>query len=179
METSRGDRNTCQCLEKRNILPTCALSILTSTFPVTPVCDIFQSLIILPILHVFGGHQARPSTCIYKIFESYHGRAAIFAGPSGGNWSPRNVVLEICRCILLVQGHEVKCVDFDAIKDFRTTLPCMPEHQFIRLGANHVPSVVIWSASGNKVGIYLRISDHHCSSKGGGRTHTPYASHSV
>ena len=61
----------------------CANGIAPGPFPVAPVGDVFQSLIGLPVLQIFGAHQARSSTCIDEVVEFDLARAAVFARPGG------------------------------------------------------------------------------------------------
>lgn len=52
---------TSQSLEVRATLFVCAYGVFFSSFPVSPGCDILQSLVELSILHVFGADYASSS----------------------------------------------------------------------------------------------------------------------
>jgi len=119
------------------------------------------------------------STRVYDIFKSNHARAAIFPWPISGDRSCND--LGIRSVILAVQRHEIDCLDFNAIKDLRTTLACMPKHEIIRFGANNVPCVAFGSARRDEVSVYLRVSDqtNEESLKVKGPTYKPQGSHWV
>ena len=70
---------TRKCLEQGLSLSVCAWRIVCGTFPITPVGNVFQSLVVLPVLQIFGADNARSSTCINKVVELDLARATVFA----------------------------------------------------------------------------------------------------
>ncbi len=82
-----NDGITGECLKKWLPLSRCAWSILSCSFPVTPVGDVLQSLVVLSVLQILGAHQARSSTRIDEVIELDLARGAVFARPRGRDWA--------------------------------------------------------------------------------------------
>lgn len=91
------DRDTFECFEKWISFSSSALGIIGSSTPVTPVGNVFQSLVALAILEVFGAHYAGSPTSIDEVIELDLARAAVLTRPGGRNrasraWSVRNYI---------------------------------------------------------------------------------------
>ena len=122
---------TCQCFKKWLVLSIGTLGVLASSLPITPACDILQSLVELSVFHVFGGHYARPTTSVNKIIEAYRASGTVFAFPSR-----RNRAAEICNLGIFwhvnVGGSvEVDRLDFDAVENLGAAFLRMPEDKLV------------------------------------------------
>lgn len=70
---------TLQGLEVRLTLFVRVHTIVAGVLEVTPGHNVFQTLVVLPILVVLGGDHASAPTCIDEIFKFNHTGTAVFA----------------------------------------------------------------------------------------------------
>jgi hypothetical protein len=102
---------TLQRLEIGSVLSSGSGLVLIVSLPVTPKCDILESIINPTIFQVRSGHDAATSRCIDKIVELDCATLTLSVGPLGGNGASGSRVT-----------FENKAVDFGLFNDLCTEL---------------------------------------------------------
>ena len=73
---------TFECFEIRSTLLVCAETVDSTSLPVTPVGNIFQSLVIVSVLEILSADETISARRIHEIVHQNGSRRSVLASPS-------------------------------------------------------------------------------------------------
>lgn len=153
---------TFQSFEKRGVLIWFPCSVGFSALPVSPIRNVFESLVQFAILEILGRYHTRTTTGIDHVVEVDGTGSTVFPRPAdryGASWVGKASFS--IKAIMIVR-LEFDLIDFGSVEDMGTTLFGVSEDQVVGFRTNNVPSVTAWSERDAKVGIYPLIRMKSC-----------------
>lgn len=141
-------------LEKGRVFLVGARHVRLGSFPVAPVGDVLEALVVATVLQVLGAQEADAAASIDDIVESDLARLARLLDAVGGVDGLSGVEVLGTLLDLLDAALELDRGDLDTVEALGTTQLGVVEHELVGLRSDDVPGVVFGAASSDEIGVF-------------------------